>query len=220
MSMPETSRPTRVKAWVRAVEAKHWAGTAGRWFRETMIAISRFGRSRLRLGQKIDQSYDASWARVEGALVGKDQADALSKWQDAENHRVGASLKRAMLDEKVAQEKIQTDKLRAEAAKAHADAEKTTAETDRVRAEAEKLRAETTRIRIEAAITMADRMAAAKVWVVRDTNGNFRLAPIPEGTDISPLYSELVSKELLDGLNITLGQIELSQDEQPPPVDF
>jgi hypothetical protein len=172
--MRETETRTRLKAWVRAVRCKDWVGEGGRWFRESLVQIGRFGRDELKIGEKLESAHEAIWARAEGTLVGKDQAAAVVSWQEAENKRIQAKLSEQTFEQKVGQENTRTSQMKAE--------------VEKTRAEAEKLRAEALKIRVDAAITLADRLLAAKVWIVPDENGGLHIVPIPEGADIARLY--------------------------------
>ncbi len=193
--MPDTENPARLKACVQGARRSHLATQPGRWFRETMLKLGRFGREELKLSEKVESAYVATWARVEGAIVGKDPAEALLKWREAEIKRIEAKLMAETLTEKVEQEHTRTEQIKAE--------------TERTRAEAAKLRAEAFKIQVEAAIALVDRLAAAKLWVVPDGNGGVQLVPRPEDADTTLLYSRLIPSGLLDFRPTPLGDSEI-----------
>lgn len=187
--MPDV-RPTRIRAWIRAVPVNAWAGEAGSWFRDVLAKIGRFGKKTLRLQDRVSTLHEAVWGRATLLAAGRENVDALLKWQEAENKKILANVNSQTATDKVEQERIITQKLSAET-------DKIRAETRKVVSEADKVRAEAFSIRVDAAIRLADRLSKARVWIIPDKDGSFRLLPLPREADISQFYPELVPSELV-----------------------
>src|SRR4051794_30391032 len=107
--MPEVRKASRIRAFVRALPSEEWFGQAGHWFREVIHKVARFGTETLHLDEKLKDSYDAAWIKVEGSFAGKDNADAVLAWQTAENRKIEAKIRSATADDKIHQQRILTD---------------------------------------------------------------------------------------------------------------
>ena len=184
------ANPTRVRAWIRAVPVNVWVSDAGSWFREVLAKLGRFGGETLRLQDRVSTLHEALWQRATVSAAGRENADALLKWQEAENKRILAKVNSETVADKIEQERIVTQKLNAET-------EKVRAETRKVLSEADKLQAEAFSMRIDAAIRLADRLSKARVWIVPEKDGSFRLLPLPKDADVAQFYPELIPGELI-----------------------
>jgi hypothetical protein len=202
--MPEIERSVRTKAWLRAVTGRQWEGPPGKYFREVVGKLLHFGRDKLKLRQRTESLYEAGWARAEGSFIGKDQAEALERFQKSEHEKISVALKKETFDDDLAQARAVTDKLRAEIDKVKSETAKNHADATKSLAEAGLLRAQATQLKVNAAIQLIDRLVQEKVWLIADNNGALHLVSLPPNADVSQLFEILIPNETLEGLQVPI----------------
>src|SRR5262249_13589798 len=142
------------------------------------------------LPKHVSETYEATWARAKGSILGEASSRALKTFEEADKVKTEAALARRTVEAKIKQEQATANRIEAEARKLLAEAQK-------AEAEAKKAEAEALKTRVDALVTFTDRLKEMGVACWFDDHGNLHWHAVPKDADWEKLNSRILTAELL-----------------------